>query len=520
MPSSETAHSRSSIEKSASSSELKAEASIKDFATEKPTTEGVGAVDVVADELLVDDEFTFTDKEARKVLWKIDFVMMPVMCITYMIQYLDKTALSYAALYGMKSDTHIDGHIYSSMTTLFYIGYLVAQYPAAYIMQKVPLSLFILIDVILWSAMVCLMAACRNGSSLLALRFLAGVFEASITPAFINITAMWYKRDEQPMRTLCWYAFNGVAQIIGSILSYGLGHIHHKIASWRYIFIVIGLMSLVWGLVFVYVPSNPAKARFLSPREQRIALERVRDNRTGLENKTFKLSQAWEAFRDPQVILITLFTGICMITNGIGVFSTLIINGLGYGELKSAILNMPLGAIEVAAMIVSGILCKICKNGRLLIGALCSCLNLVGCLMIWKIPQSNPYGRLVGVWFTMWVPAASALLLSLISSNVAGYTKKSVTNATVFVFYSLGNIIAPQLFKSGQTPEYIEGIQAMVVALCLIMAIAFILIGYYLYENKRRDALMANDPSIAYSVKNEEFMDLTDREQIKFRYRW
>ncbi|EPX70424.1 membrane transporter [Schizosaccharomyces octosporus yFS286] len=520
MPSSELPEFPSSS-KSTGSFKEKAEDSIKDFSIEKPiTTEGVGEVDIVANELLDDDDFTFTEKEARKVLWKIDLVFMPAMCITYMIQYLDKTALSYAALYGMKNDTHISGHTYSSMTTLFYVGYLVAQYPAAYIMQKVPLSLFILVNVILWSAMVCLMAACHNGSSLLALRFLAGVFEASITPAFINITAMWYKREEQPMRTLCWYAFNGTAQIVGSILSYGLGHIHQKISSWRYIFIVIGLLSLVWGLIFIFIPSNPTKARFLSHRERRIALERVRENRTGLENKTFKVSQAWEAFRDPQVIMITLFTGICMITNGIGVFSTLIINGLGYNELKSTVLNMPLGAIEIAAMVVSGILCKIFKEGRLLIGAFCNCLNLVGCIMIWKIPATNPYGRLVGVWFTMWVPAGSALLLSLISSNVAGYTKKSVTNATVFVFYSIGNIVAPQLFKSGQTPEYIEGIQAMIVALCLIIFIAFLLTGYYLYENKRRDNIMENDPSTQYSVKNEEFMDLTDREQIKFRYRW
>ncbi|CAA21238.1 Membrane transporter [Schizosaccharomyces pombe] len=479
-----------------------------------------GTADAVAQELLADDDFTYTAKEARRVLWKIDLVMMPVMCITYMIQYLDKTALSYAALYGMKTDTHIDGHTYSSMTTLFYAGYLVAQYPAAILMQKCRLSYFIFCNVFLWSAMVCLMAACRNGPSLLGLRFLAGIFEASITPAFINITAMWYRREEQPMRTLCWYAFNGIAQIIGSILSYGLGHIHGKVASWRYVFIVIGLMSLGWGVVFVFIPSNPSKARFLSSREKRIALERVRDNRTGLENKQFKWKHAYEAFLDPQVIMITLFTGVCMITNGIGVFSTLIIKGLGYNELHSAVLNMPLGAIEVAAMFISGVLCKVFKNGRLLIGVFMNCLTLAGCLMIWKIPDSNPYGRLVGVWFTMWVPASSALLLSLISSNVAGYTKKTVTSATVFVFYSVGNIVSPQLFKSGQTPEYIEGIQAMIVSLCIIIAIAFVLTGYYIYENKRRDRLLAEDPSLGESIKNEEFMDLTDRQQPKFRYRW
>lgn len=37
---------------------------------------------------------------------------------------------------------------------------------------------------------------------------------------------MWWRRREQPVRLGAWYAMNGITNIFGSLLTYGIGHIH------------------------------------------------------------------------------------------------------------------------------------------------------------------------------------------------------------------------------------------------------------------------------------------------------
>jgi MFS family permease len=85
-----------------------------------------------------------------------------------------------------------------------------------------------------WGIAQASMAACHNYSDLLAARFFLGLFEAGCLPLFGVITNQWYRRAEQPVRVAAWYGMNGVATIVASALSYGLGHIpSHALYSWQ-----------------------------------------------------------------------------------------------------------------------------------------------------------------------------------------------------------------------------------------------------------------------------------------------
>lgn len=85
-----------------------------------------------------------------------------------------------------------------------------------------------------WGVSQAAMAACHSYSGLLATRFFLGLFEAGCLPLFSVITNQWYRRSEQPIRVAAWYSTNGVATIVGSALSYGLGHIKSEaLRSWQ-----------------------------------------------------------------------------------------------------------------------------------------------------------------------------------------------------------------------------------------------------------------------------------------------
>ena len=61
-------------------------------------------------------------KRLKKLIWKIDWTIIPLLAATYFLQFLDKTTLSYTAVMGIRKDTHLVGQDYSDLSMLFYIG--------------------------------------------------------------------------------------------------------------------------------------------------------------------------------------------------------------------------------------------------------------------------------------------------------------------------------------------------------------------------------------------------------------
>lgn len=82
---------------------------------------------------------------------------------------------------------------------------------------------------------------------------------------------------------------------------YRQGHITTGLEQWQYVFLIFGAVSIAWAIVFlVFMPDLPSTAKFLTPEERVIAVERVAVSRQGVKNKTFKKYQAWQFFRDPK----------------------------------------------------------------------------------------------------------------------------------------------------------------------------------------------------------------------------
>lgn len=72
------------------------------------------------------EEVTFTPEEERKVLWKIDRAILPLLMWIYALQFADKTSLNYASLMGIREDTGLNpkSQEYSWASSIFYAGYL------------------------------------------------------------------------------------------------------------------------------------------------------------------------------------------------------------------------------------------------------------------------------------------------------------------------------------------------------------------------------------------------------------
>lgn len=117
----------------------------------------------------------YTKALAKRVLRKIDTRILLIMFITYNLNFMDKTILSSASVFGLTEDNHLIGKQYSWVSSIFYFGYLFFEYPTTILIQKLPIGKYLAGVILLWGAIVASTAACTSFGGLATCRFLLGV---------------------------------------------------------------------------------------------------------------------------------------------------------------------------------------------------------------------------------------------------------------------------------------------------------------------------------------------------------
>ncbi|KAJ6105021.1 hypothetical protein N7486_003710 [Penicillium sp. IBT 16267x] len=464
-----------------------------------------------------------TPQMERKVLWKLDLFLIPLMGFCYMLQYMDKLALSQATLFGLTGDLHLKGTEYNWSSAVFYFGYLVWSWPSSYLIVRLPLGKYLSLAVFIWGGVLMCHAACTSWSGLMAARFFLGVGEASIAPGFALITGMFYKREEQPARQAAWFLGNCIASIVGGLIAYGIGLIkNNTVNSWQLLFLILGAITAAYGFILVaFLPDSPAKVVFLNQTEKAIALQRTLSNKTGvMDVGKFRWNQVFMAIKDPQtwcLVLYTLCVNFC--NGGITSFSSIIIAGFGFSNLKSLIMQMPMGAAQIVFLLLTSGFATFVRSSRIPMMILNCSVSVIGMALIWKLDVDNRTGRLTGLALGAVFAVNIPLSLSLISSNVAGFTKKSTVSALMFIAYCVGNIVGPQFFLPDEKPSYPTGIKAAMSGLILGIFFLICLYVFYVWENRRRDRLYGSPRQLTEAEElQDEFSNKTDHEIESFRY--
>ncbi|KAL4783345.1 MFS general substrate transporter [Aspergillus varians] len=467
--------------------------------------------------------FEATPEQEKKVVRKLDIVLIPLMGICYMLQFMDKLALSQATLFGLREDLNLQASEYSWASAVFYFGYFAWSWPSSYLMVRLPLAKYVSVCVFIWGGALMCHAATKNFGGIMAARFFLGVGEASVAPGFSLIVSMFYKREEQPSRQSAWFLGNCVSNLIGGVVAYGIGNIEiHAITSWQLLFLFLGAITAAMSFfTLVLLPDTPRKTIFLNKAEREIAHHRILKSKAGSnETGVFNWDQAWIALRDPQTWFLFLYTfAVNLCNGGITSFSAIIIKGFGFSSLRSLLMQMPIGAGQIVFLLISSSVATFVPNTRIIMMIVNTTTSMIGMLLVWQLAEDNQRGRLTGLTLGAVFAINIPLSLSLIASNVAGFTKRSVTSALLFIAYCVGNIVGPQMFLESEEPQYDTGMAGSVAGLALGVFFLVGLLLYYIWENKRRDAKygrpvdMSEVDAIAEGLSNK-----TDMEIRSFRY--
>ncbi|KAM5522752.1 major facilitator superfamily transporter [Fusarium oxysporum f. sp. phaseoli] len=336
-------------------------------------------------------------EEVRRARWKIDLMMLPLLG-------------------------------YSWVASIFYFGYIFWSYPTAFLAARLPIGKYLAGTVIVWAIVPICHGACNNFLGLMITRFFLGAFEAALAPGFSLVMGMWYTRREQPLRY--------------GLIAYAIGHLEGDLPTWRYLFIILGAVTAAWGIfMLVLLPDSPSDAIWLSSAQRETAVYRIQADTQGSSKGSFKMYQALEALQDPVTWFLCLYTFCTNIANGgLTAFGSLVIRGFGYKGLQALLIQMPTGAAQLGFVVISCTLCSLLPNIRTVMMMCLTIISLIDMVLMYALDSTNQSGRLAGFCLSLAFSANMPLAMSLITSNLAGFTKRAVVNACVLIMYSAGTL--------------------------------------------------------------------------------
>ncbi|KAJ4295563.1 Allantoate permease [Kalmusia sp. IMI 367209] len=457
----------------------------------------------------------------KRLLRKIDLHIMPLICIVYFLQYIDKTAISYASVTGILESTRLHGNQFNWVASIFFFGQLTFEFPTIRLIQLFPLAKYVSINVTIWGAVLASLSACKSYASLLACRFLLGAAEAAVVPAWVIFTSQWYTKNEQAFRVGIWFSTCGAAQMFGGYFAYGVSkHVGSDpdaaLRGWQVIFLFLGLLTACIGIGFWFImPDSPAHAGFLSTEEKRVHVERIRGNEQGIGSRTFKWNQFQEALTDPMTWLYAFWVFAANIPNSIATsFGNILVKGMGYTSQQSLLLVTPLGAYEIVALV--GLTWIAMKKEQRLYACIAGHLPaIVGAILM---ATTNKAPALVGYYLSGGIPIGWTTILGLQASNVAGSTKKVTVSVIGTIAYTVGNIISPQTFQARDAPRYLPAKISIVILYFLITCDLVLIRWVFVRRNRQRDEEKEAKGESWKVEENHEFLDLTDLENREFRY--
>lgn len=165
------------------------------------------------------------ETEEKRLVRKIDRKPMPLMFLTYGLQYYDKAMLSQAvsqpgasaktapvanrtkAIFGLRTDLHLEtSNRFSFSSSIFYMGFIAGAMPAILMAQRFPIERVTATVICIWGICLLCTIACHNYQGLYSQRFFLGFLESGISPMFMLIVTGFYKKNEQAMRIGVWFS--------------------------------------------------------------------------------------------------------------------------------------------------------------------------------------------------------------------------------------------------------------------------------------------------------------------------
>ncbi|EED12163.1 MFS transporter, putative [Talaromyces stipitatus ATCC 10500] len=433
---------------------------------------------------------TENSPEVKKILFKIDIRVLPILALLFLCSFLDRTNVGNAKIVGLEADTGITDHQYDIGLAVFYLFYVCSELPSNLVLKKASPRIWLPFLTILWGIITMCLGFIHSFGSFVAVRALLGIAEGGLLPGMVLYLSSFYKRSDLALRIGLFYTAASLSGAFGGLLARGLIEIGPRggLEGWRWIFIIEGLLTVVCGIIAALgLPNNIATARFLTPLEREIAQERIRHDRprddgTNVEHENFKWSEVIRGVTDIKMWLsASAYFAILSGLYSFGLFLPTIIKDSGFTTNANKVQLWSVIPYAVATVFT------------VLVAFLSDHLKLRGIVMLFTLPFAiigyaviaNTSNSQVGYGMTFLMStglyASVPCVLVWNSNNSAGHYKRATTSAMQLAIANCGGFVATFIYPSKDAPHYHRG---HTVVLSLLVAAWFLILFNVLYCRK------------------------------------
>jgi ACS family tartrate transporter-like MFS transporter len=224
--------------------------------------------------------------DENAIVRKITLRIIPFVFLLYIVSYLDRANIGYAAL-QMNKELALSSEAFGFISGIFFIGYFLFEVPSNVLLNKFGARVWIARILVTWGVIAACTAFAQTANQLYVLRFFLGVAEAGFFPGIIVYLTYWFRAKELATTVALFTAAIPVSYIIGAPLSTwimdNIGWLNWS--GWRWMLFLEGVPAVFLGVAcFFFLTDKPEQAKWLKPEEKTWLLAELERDRKSRKN--------------------------------------------------------------------------------------------------------------------------------------------------------------------------------------------------------------------------------------------
>ncbi|KAL4901998.1 hypothetical protein BDW74DRAFT_187013 [Aspergillus multicolor] len=462
---------------------------------------GLAASDLDASPIVKD----WDDSEEKKLKFKLDTILIPILGIAFFALQIDRGNISAALTSTITEDLNITTNQINVGTQLLSAGIVISEIPSNVILQRVGPQRWLSAQLFAWGLVATFQSFIQSYPAYLVTRFLLGLLEGGFIPGALYYLSTWYKKEETSLRVTLFFFGQMFSGATSSLISAGLLTLSGKrgLAGWRWIFLVEGVITLFIGIIFIlFVPPKAGDGRplissitgnwsYLTPRESHIATSRVLvdDPKKNAGHIKITARDIWNTVRQPRIIQHFLITLVAMSGfQGLTQYTPSMIKSFGFSAVRAnALASVPVYCGMLWVLILSYLSDKLGHRGPFVLIAIT--WNVIAYACLRTTPASSGQWHRYGVIAVANVSYASMHVLNIGWLSVYCKTpqERSVAMALVVMAANCAGISGSQIFRTEDKPLYLHGLTAIcaLAAASWVLALALNLQNYFTHQRRK-----------------------------------
>ncbi|KAF9567672.1 MFS general substrate transporter [Agrocybe pediades] len=444
-----------------------------------------------------DDGFLLAEERRKSgealLLRKLDRRVLPTVALIFIMNNIDRAAITSARLKGLEDDLHLSEIQYNVVLAMFFATYSPAQIPSNMFLNKFTRpSIYIGACVTLWGLVSLSTGTTTNFTGLMICRVCLALPEAAFYPGAMYLLSRWYTRKELALRAAIMYFGYIISSGFGNLLAAGiLSGMEGKLGvrAWRWLFYIEGSITIFIGLQTMWLlPDYPHNTRWLSAAEQRLARARLAGD-TGEADEDSANDSIFHgvklALKDHKVYIFAIMNLSATLGLGFVNFIPTLTATLGFSTTITLLMAAP-------PWILAAVLCVINSRHADKTGERFFHLSgwwfmaITGYII--AISTMSTAGRYVSLFLLATGFLANALTPVWVSNSIPRPpSKRAASIALVNGVGNIGNLASAFVWKVEWSPQYRPSMIIGVCCLALAISLALVLRTILVRENSLLD---------------------------------